>query len=109
MTTLTYNSSYHRVAAVSLSRKKVFWGGVLGVIALSLCYLYLIGGTVVLVVERKNIEADIRNMRGFVSALEGQYVGLSKQFDLSAASAMGYVEIKNLAHVSRASGFTMRQ
>lgn len=75
---------------------------------LSLLYLYFIGGTVMHIVERKNIEAEIRSLSTQMSALESEYAERGKSLDLSQAINAGYMEVKNIAHVSRAPSLTMR-
>ncbi|MCE9585109.1 hypothetical protein K8Q94_00610 [Candidatus Nomurabacteria bacterium] len=61
---------------------------------LSLCYLILLATVVFNIIERKNFEAESRNLMNDVGTLELQYMALSNTVDMTLATSMGFQETK---------------
>ncbi len=64
-------------------------------------YLYLVSHAIFNIIERKNIESDIRNLSGEISTIQIEYITLSKKIDYSLAESLGFKEAKDVYFASR--------
>lgn len=59
---------------------------------LAFIYVAFLGNMVFNIVERKSLEADIRNLNNTVGDLEGEYLALSNKVDLAFSYSLGFRE-----------------
>lgn len=88
--------------------KRMFLGLFAVFAVLTVSYVYFIGAIVFNVLERKTVEADIRNLKSNVGHMELQYLSLNNSIDLALAHEKGFEEPKNLYFASRQSLVTLR-
>lgn len=62
-------------------------------IALTLLYILFLGNMVFNIIERRNLEKDVRTISNEVQNLELNYLSMSGQLDLGLSHFMGFKEI----------------
>jgi hypothetical protein len=73
-------------------RKRIFSFMLMGLGALALCYVFLLGSMVFNIIERKGLEADARVLSNEVGDLELNYLSLSNKIDLNLSHSLGFNE-----------------
>jgi cell shape-determining protein MreC len=84
-------------------RKKLILSLFGGAILFAFLYGYFINQTILNVVARKNIEADLIELGSEVSSLEVEYIKLKNKIDLEFAHSLGYKDVSDIKFVSRKS------
>lgn len=81
----------------------------IAVFLMSIIYLYFVIFTVYQVIDSKQNFKNFQNITQEYQALEGQYFGVIKNFDLEYAQTLGFVvQDKKVDYVVRDSAFAMR-
>jgi hypothetical protein len=76
----------------------------LGVLAFSATlYMIFLAKTVFSIVERKNIESEIRTVSANIGQLEIDYLARSNNVDMRLASSLGFAESKDVHFATRRS------
>jgi len=75
--------------------------------ALLLFYIISLGNMVVNIIERKSVEADIRNIGSEVRSLELTYLSMSNSVDINLSRSLGFIEAKQTFSIptSKSLGF----
>ena len=85
------------------TKGKFVFKGLLGLsVAMSLIYIFFIGKIVFNIVDRKNIETEMRDISSSVSSLQVEYFNLNNKIDLAYAKSIGFSESSSVvfAHLS---------
>jgi len=77
-------------------RKRSFYFLFSGILILSFVYMFFLCNTIYNIIERKNIEDNIRNLSSTVSQMELDYLSLNEGINLSLAKDLGLSEPKNV-------------
>ena len=85
------------------TEKLIFNILVIGILASALLYAYFVSSSVLNIVQRKNIEANINIASSRVGDLESEYIFLTKNITLQYARTLGFSEPKDVAYVKTAS------
>ncbi|HXK35084.1 MAG TPA: hypothetical protein VJ103_01090 [Candidatus Paceibacterota bacterium] len=70
-------------------------------VASFLSYLYIVGSITFNVIERKNIENEIKNSNSQLSQLELEYLSLDREINLDLAWTLGFIENSNTFFAER--------
>lgn len=88
-------------------QEKIFWFLLVCIGAVSVFYMYIVGNTIINVVDRRTAEATIKDISSDVSALESRSIALAQGINLSVAENMGFRDIAKIDYVSRGGALTM--
>lgn len=94
-------AQFHNLAIGNNLERSVFLGACGTLAILFFVYTFLIGNITFAVVERKETETALRDMRTRLSTLEVEYVSESKAVTLERARAYGLVEVGTQTFASR--------
>lgn len=72
-------------------------------VMLGIVYSFILGSMVWNIIERKAMEAEVRNLASEVAGLEESYLAAANKVDVNFSQAMGFKEIK--ATYARRSAF----
>ena len=89
------------IVAENNLNKSVFVTLMIILATLSLLYFYLFGRTIYNVIDRENLELDIRNLSSEVDILGIKYIELSKTIDYNMALSLGFKESEDTHFASR--------
>ncbi len=81
--------------------QKLVWG-VFGLLVFSaISYVYFVNQTILNIVARENLEADIVVMNSEISELEFEYIAQKNKITLNYAYSLGYEDADNVKFASR--------
>ncbi|OGZ03759.1 MAG: hypothetical protein A2648_02275 [Candidatus Lloydbacteria bacterium RIFCSPHIGHO2_01_FULL_41_20] len=83
------------------AQKSLFLGLAGSLVLVFVIYSYFIGSIIFAVVERKQLEADIRDYKSFMGTLEVEYLNLASGITLDKAKALGFKEATDQIFISR--------
>ena len=85
----------------SATQRIIFRSLLLGIIMLSVVYVYLIGSITFNVLARKSLETSARALGSHVSELELAYLNATNKIDKSYALSLGFVDVHTSIFATR--------
>jgi len=89
-------------------QQKLFWMLVSCIVVVVAFYFYIVGQTILSVVDRRTADSEITNTNSKISELESQYIALGQSIDSTLATNEGFQNISKIEFVSRSNTVTMR-
>ncbi|PCI20016.1 hypothetical protein COB64_02910 [Candidatus Wolfebacteria bacterium] len=72
------------------------------VVLFAVTYMFLIASSVGNIVERKNLENEVRSITSTIGELELEYLSITNTIDIKYAKTLGFVEPSSTYYASRA-------
>jgi hypothetical protein len=89
------------VSRTSKREKKIFYGLLAMFVFLTVSYGFFVKQTVSSVVERKNIETEIKTISSNIGELELQYISRKNNLSLDYAISVGFNETNKINYISK--------
>lgn len=81
--------------------RTMFWSLIIGLVAMSVFYIFAVNKTVIFVAERDSVETKVASLRIDIAELDSQYIAYRNKITMDLASSLGYKEAKQTSFVPK--------